>query len=53
MLQPEPVALDVKVVLIGPPEAYQLLYGLDEDFRDLFKVKAEFAPDMDPRRNSD
>jgi predicted ATP-dependent protease len=47
MLQPEPVALDVKVVLIGPPEAYQLLYGLDEDFRDLFKVKAEFAPDMD------
>ena len=47
MLQPEPVALDVKVVLIGAPEAYHLLYGVDEDFRDLFKVKAEFAPDMD------
>ncbi|MGN6868569.1 MAG: Lon protease family protein, partial [Solirubrobacteraceae bacterium] len=46
-LRPEPVALDVKVVLIGPPEAYHMLYGLDEDFRDLFKVKAEFAPDMD------
>ncbi|MGN6870550.1 MAG: AAA family ATPase, partial [Solirubrobacteraceae bacterium] len=46
-LRPEPVALDVKVVLIGPPETYHLLYGLDEDFRDLFKVKAEFAPDMD------
>lgn len=46
-LRPEPVTLDVKVVLIGPPETYHLLYGLDEDFRDLFKVKAEFAPDMD------
>jgi predicted ATP-dependent protease len=46
-LRPEPVALDAKVVLIGPPEIYHLLYGLDEDFRDLFKVKAEFAPDMD------
>jgi lon-related putative ATP-dependent protease len=46
-LRPEPVALHVKVVLIGPPEVYHLLQGLDEDFRDLFKVKAEFAPDMD------
>ena len=46
-LRPEPVALDVKVVLIGPPEIYHLLHGLDEDFRDLFKVKVEFAPDMD------
>jgi lon-related putative ATP-dependent protease len=46
-LQPEPVPLDVKVVLIGPPTVYHLLWGLDEDFRDVFKVKADFAPDMD------
>jgi lon-related putative ATP-dependent protease len=46
-LRPQPVALDVKVVLIGPPALYHLLYGLDEDFRDVFKVKADFAPDMD------
>ncbi len=46
-LRPEPVPLDVKVVLIGPPALYHLLYGQDEDFRDVFKVKADFAPDMD------
>src|SRR5690606_1487776 len=45
-LRPEPVPLDVKVVLIGSPLLYQLLHALDEDFRDVFKVKADFAPDM-------
>jgi lon-related putative ATP-dependent protease len=37
----------VKVVLIGPPQLYYLLYHLDEDFRELFKVKAEFDVRMD------
>jgi predicted ATP-dependent protease len=46
-LRPEPIPLDVKVVVIGPPLAYRLLYLLDEDFRELFKVKADFAPEMD------
>jgi predicted ATP-dependent protease len=46
-LRPEPVPLSVKVVLVGPPYAYALLYLLDEDFRELFKVKADFAPEMD------
>jgi lon-related putative ATP-dependent protease len=46
-LRPQPVPLDVKVVLIGPPQLYHLLYAQDEDFRDVFKVKADFAPDMD------
>jgi lon-related putative ATP-dependent protease len=46
-LRPEPVSLDIKVVLIGPPPLYHLLYQQDEDFRDVFKVKAHFAPDMD------
>jgi lon-related putative ATP-dependent protease len=46
-LRPEPVPLDVKVVLIGPPALYHLLHGQDEDFRDVFKVKADFAADMD------
>jgi predicted ATP-dependent protease len=45
-LRPDPIDLDVKVVLIGPPGLYHLLY-LDDDFRDLFKVKVDFAPDMD------
>jgi lon-related putative ATP-dependent protease len=46
-LRPHPVPLDVKVVLIGPPSLYHMLYQQDEDFRDVFKVKADFAPDMD------
>jgi lon-related putative ATP-dependent protease len=45
-LRPEPTPLDVKVVLIGAPFEYQLLLRLDEDFRELFRVKADFAPDM-------
>lgn len=41
-IKPEPIALDVKVVLIGEPEIYRLLWRLDEDFKKIFKVKAEF-----------
>ncbi len=41
-LKPEPIPLHVKVVLIGNPEVYYLLYNLDEEFRELFKVKADF-----------
>jgi len=46
-LTPEPIPLDVKVVLIGDPRTYYVLYNLDEDFQELFKVKADFAVDMD------
>lgn len=46
-LRPEPIELDAKVVLVGPPLLYHLLYALDEDFRELFKVKVDFAPDME------
>jgi predicted ATP-dependent protease len=46
-LQPEPIPLDVKVILLGSPEVYSLLYQIDPDFQGLFKVKADFAPDMD------
>jgi lon-related putative ATP-dependent protease len=46
-LEPEPVPLDVKVVLIGSPLIYYLLYAYDEDFQKLFKVKADFTAVMD------
>jgi len=45
-LEPEPIPLDVKVVIIGDARLYQLLFALDEDFRELFKVKAEFTTTM-------
>ncbi|HWR82178.1 MAG TPA: ATP-binding protein [Candidatus Deferrimicrobium sp.] len=41
-IKPEPIPLDVKVVLVGDPEIYHLLWHLDEDFKKIFKVKAEF-----------
>lgn len=46
-LEPEPIPLDVKVVLLGNPLLYYMLYNLDEDFRELFKVKADFAQRME------
>lgn len=45
-LRPEPVPLDVKVVLVGPLYLYYLLYAYDEDFRKLFGVRADFDTEM-------
>jgi lon-related putative ATP-dependent protease len=42
-LAPEPVPIDVKVLVIGTHQIYRLLYAVDEDFKKIFKVKAEFA----------
>ncbi len=41
-LKPEPVQMRSKVVLIGTPWIYYLLFHLDPDYRKFFKVKAEF-----------
>jgi len=46
-LKPEAIPLDVKVILVGDPYLYYLLYNLDEDYRELFKVKADFDSRMD------
>jgi lon-related putative ATP-dependent protease len=46
-LRPEPIPLDLKVVLLGSPYVYNVLYQLDEDFRELFKVRADFSPELD------
>jgi lon-related putative ATP-dependent protease len=42
-LEPEPIPLQVKVLLIGTPTLYYTLRNYDEDFTKLFKVRAEFA----------
>lgn len=46
-LKPEPIPVDVKVILIGNPQLYHLLYTYDEDFRKLFKVHADFDVEME------
>ncbi|OGL63012.1 MAG: hypothetical protein A3I72_15540, partial [Candidatus Tectomicrobia bacterium RIFCSPLOWO2_02_FULL_70_19] len=43
-IKPEPVPVDVKVILMGSPTLYYLLLQHDEDFQKLFKVKADFSP---------
>jgi lon-related putative ATP-dependent protease len=46
-LSPKPIPLDVKVVLIGDSNTYQLLFSYDPEFRELFKVKADFDYTME------
>ena len=41
-LKPEPIECNVKVIMIGDPFIYQLLYFRDQDFEKIFKVKADF-----------
>jgi predicted ATP-dependent protease len=41
-LAPEPIPLNVKVVLLGPPALYYLLSTHDEEFAELFKIAADF-----------
>lgn len=48
-LRPQPIPLNIKVVMIGNPYIYQILYHYDEDFRKLFKIKADFDIEMDRR----
>lgn len=46
-LEPEPIPLEVKVVLIGPARFYYLLLEHDPDFQQLFKVAADFEDRVD------
>ena len=41
-LKPEPIPLDLKVILIGSSNIYQTLLAMDSDFKKLFKIKVEF-----------
>ncbi len=45
-LEPEPISLEVKVVLVGEPIIYYLLGEYDSDFGNLFKVQADFDYDI-------
>jgi predicted ATP-dependent protease len=45
-LEPEPIPLDVKVVLVGERMLYYLLSELDPEFADLFKIEVDFDDDV-------
>ncbi|MFN5422637.1 MAG: Lon protease family protein [bacterium] len=46
-LKPEPIPLNVKVILVGSGLYYHLLFHLDNDFKSLFKIKADFNTVME------
>jgi len=46
-IKPEPIDVDVKVIMIGDDLSYRLLYQYDEDFEKIFKAKADFDTVMD------
>jgi lon-related putative ATP-dependent protease len=46
MIDPAPIPLDVKVVLVGDRQLYYMLSALDPDFDQLFKVAADFEDDV-------
>lgn len=46
-LKPEPIPLNVKVILVGSEYLHQALYQFDEDFKKLFKIKVDFDAEME------
>ncbi len=46
-LKPEAIQMQVKVVVVGSPYLYHMLYSLDEEFREIFKVHADFRRVME------
>ena len=44
-LKPQPIPLDLKVILIGGSNIYHTLLAMDSDFKKLFKIKVEFEDD--------
>lgn len=46
-LKPQSIPADIKVILVGSSSIYHLLYEYEEDFRKLFKIKADFDEEME------
>jgi len=51
-MRPSPIPTNVKVIMIGNQWIYHLLFDQDEDFRKIFKVKADFDSEMERNQKS-
>jgi lon-related putative ATP-dependent protease len=51
-LKPQAIDLDVKVIMIGDSPLYQTLYEYDEDFKKIFKIRADFDTEMQNEEKS-
>ena len=45
-IKPEPIPLNIKVILLGDSQLFAMLDAYDTDFRNLFKVLADFDPEI-------
>ncbi len=52
-LDPEPIPLDIKIILFGDYRTYQLLQQYDPEFAELFRVTADFEDEMDRDESSE
>ncbi len=50
-IKPEPIPVSLKIIMLGAPWLYYLLYYYDEDFRSIFKVKSDFDTQMNAGRD--
>lgn len=50
-LKPDPVPINVKVILIGDYQSYTILYNNDDDFKNLFPLKCEFKEEIKNPKN--
>ncbi len=51
-LKPEPIPLDIKIIMMGDDYLYQLFYNLERDFKEIFKTKAHFDTVMPNTREN-
>lgn len=51
-LKPEAINVNVRVVMVGDPSVYHLLYGFDDDFKEVFKIRADFDTEMPNEQKS-
>lgn len=52
VIQPEPIEIQVRVILIGDVSTYYILDNADPDFREHFKVLADFDSELDRREEA-
>lgn len=46
-IKPDSIPLDIKIILVGDNRTYQLLYYYDEDFKKLFRIRADFDDEIE------
>jgi len=51
-MMPEPIPFNAKVIIVGDPQVYGVLFTRDREFKELFKVKADFDTTMDRNKEN-